>query len=232
MFELEIDEQTKFVAVTHVCYRNGAKLDIAGIVRLAHSKGVMVLLDCYRSVGSLDVDVKSLDVDIAVGGMLKYLLGTAGIGFLYVRRELVQSMLPTNSGWLAQGDVGAMDITANRPASNARRFEAGTPPVVKCYAAEAGLKLLLNVGMPAIENGVCARTRRCMQRMEEIGWPSITPNEDVRRGATGRLPRATALGFARSSSSAAASPPRGMTTSERASMFTITRPTSNLLLPP
>jgi selenocysteine lyase/cysteine desulfurase len=184
MFELEIDEQTKFVAVTHVCYRNGAKLDIAGIVRLAHSKGVMVLLDCYRSVGSLDVDVKSLDVDIAVGGMLKYLLGTAGIGFLYVRRELVKSMLPTNSGWLAQGDVGAMDITANRPASNARRFEAGTPPVVNCYAAEAGLKVLLNVGIPAIENGVYALNRRCMQRMEEIGWPSITPNEDVRRGAT------------------------------------------------
>ena len=70
--------------------------------------------------------------------MLKYLLGTAGIGFMYVRDALVPSLLPTNSGWFAQAQISAMDITANRPASNARRFEAGTPPVVNCYAAEAG----------------------------------------------------------------------------------------------
>ncbi len=49
-----------------------------------------------------------------------------------------------------------MDITANRPAPNARRFEAGTPPVVNCYAAEAGLKMLLGVGTPAMEKRVLA----------------------------------------------------------------------------
>ena len=210
MFERAIDEQTQLVAVTHVCYRNGAKLDIAGIVRLAHAKGAMVLLDCYQSIGSLDVDVKSLDVDFAAGGMLKYLLGTAGIGFLYVRRELVQSTLPTNSGWFAQDDVGAMDITANRPASNARRFEAGTPAVVNCYAAEAGLKVILNVGMAAIENRVYALTRRCMQRMEDIDWPSITPNEDARRGAT------VAIASRKSTELCAQLKQRGIVTSARA----------------
>jgi selenocysteine lyase/cysteine desulfurase len=96
-----IDEQTQLVAITHVSFRNGAKLDVAGIVRLARAKGAMVLLDCYQSVGSLDIDVKALDVDFAAGGMLKYLLGTAGIGFLYVRGALIESLLPTNSGWLA-----------------------------------------------------------------------------------------------------------------------------------
>jgi selenocysteine lyase/cysteine desulfurase len=210
MFERAIDEQTQLVAVTHVCYRNGAKLDIAGIVRLAHAKGALVLLDCYQSIGSLDVDVKSLDVDFAAGGMLKYLLGTAGIGFLYVRRELVQSTLPTNSGWFAQDDVGAMDITANRPASNARRFEAGTPAVVNCYAAEAGLKVILNVGMAAIENRVYALTRRCMQRMEDIDWPSITPNEDARRGAT------VAIASRKSTELCAQLKQRGIVTSSRA----------------
>src|SRR5687768_10950993 len=138
MFEKVIDEQTKLVAITHVCFRNGAKLDIPGIVRLARAKGALVLLDCYQSVGSVDIDVKALDVDFAVGGMLKYLLGTAGIGFLYVRDSFVQSLLPTNSGWFAQAEITAMDITANRPSPTARRFEAGTPAVVNCYAAEAG----------------------------------------------------------------------------------------------
>jgi selenocysteine lyase/cysteine desulfurase len=188
MFEKAIDEQTQLVAITHVCFRNGAKLDIPGIVRLARAKGAKVLLDCYQSVGSLDIDVKALDVDFAAGGMLKYLLGTAGIGFLYVRDSYVQSLLPTNSGWFAQASIQAMDITANRPAPTARRFEAGTPPVVNCYAAEAGLEMLLRVGTPAIEKRNFALTRRCMQRLQEIGWPSITPSEDERRGATVAVP--------------------------------------------
>jgi selenocysteine lyase/cysteine desulfurase len=187
-FAKVIDEQTQLVAITHVCFRNGAKLDIPGIVRLARAKGAKVLLDCYQSVGSLDLNVKTLDVDFATGGMLKYLLGTAGIGFMYVRDSCVKSLLPTNSGWFAQADIGAMDITANRPAPSARRFEAGTPPVVNCYASEAGLQTLLAVGTPAIEKRVNDLTRRCMRRLEEIGWPSITPTRDDRRGATVAVP--------------------------------------------
>src|ERR1700692_1632248 len=140
-FAKAIDERTQLVAITHVCFRNGAKLDIPGIVRLARAKGARVLLDCYQSVGSLDIDVKALDVDFAAGGMLKYLLSTAGIGFLYVRDSCVQSLVPTNSGWFAQANIAAMDITANRPAPNARRFEAGTPAGANCYSAAAGLKL-------------------------------------------------------------------------------------------
>jgi selenocysteine lyase/cysteine desulfurase len=196
MFEKAIDEQTQLVAITHVCFRNGAKLDIPGIVRLARAKGAKVLLDCYQSVGSLDIDVKALDVDFAAGGMLKYLLGTAGIGFLYAKESCVRSLLPTNSGWFAQADITAMDITANRPAPNARRFEAGTPPVVNCYAAEAGLKMLLKVGTPAIEKRNYALTRRCMQRLQEIGWPSITPPQDGRRGATVAVPSRNSAGLA------------------------------------
>ena len=62
-------------------------------------------------------------------------MGTAGIAFLYVRDSFVQSLVPTNSGWFAQAEIAAMDITANRPAPNARRFEAGTPAVVNAYAS-------------------------------------------------------------------------------------------------
>jgi selenocysteine lyase/cysteine desulfurase len=187
-FEKVIDEKTRLVAITHVCFRNGAKLDIPAIVRIAHARGAKVLLDCYQAVGSVDIDVKKLDVDFAVGGMLKYLLGTAGIGFLYVRDSLVNALLPTNSGWFAQENITAMDITANRPARTARRFEAGTPAVVNCYASEAGLKVLLGVGTPAIEKRVQTLTRSCMQRLNDIGWPSITPIQDERRGATVAIP--------------------------------------------
>ena len=176
------------MAITHVCFRNGARLDIPAIVRLARAKGALVLLDCYQSVGSVDIDVKALDVDFAVGGMLKYLLGTAGIGFLYVRDSLVRSLHPTHSGWFAQENIFAMDITANRPAPSARRFEAGTPPVVNCYAAEAGL----NAPAPRRHAGDRA-THPCADaalhgELREIGWPSITPAVDERRGAMVCIP--------------------------------------------
>lgn len=190
-----IDEETRLVAVTHVCFRNGAKLDIPGIVRLARAKGAKVLLDCYQSVGSCDVDLKALDIDFAVGGMLKYLLGTAGIGFLYVRGELIESLVPTNSGWWAQDEIQAMDITTNRPSRSARRFEAGTPAVVNCYAAEAGLQTLLRVGTPAIEKRIRSLTRLCMEQLKEIDWLGITPDRDDRRGATVCVPSRDSAGL-------------------------------------
>ncbi len=181
-FAQAIDEQTQLVAVTHVCFRNGAMLDVAGIAKLAHAKGARIMLDCYQAVGAVTVDVKKLDVDFAVGGMLKYLLGTAGLGFLYARGDLVPALLPTNSGWFAQENIPAMDITANRPSPTARRFEAGTPAVVNCYAVEAGLKIIQEVGTDAIESRVRYLTALCMERLEAIGWPSVTPRQEARHG--------------------------------------------------
>jgi selenocysteine lyase/cysteine desulfurase len=181
-FERLIDSQTLLVAVTHVCFRNGARLDIPGIVRLAHARGARVLLDCYQAVGAISVDVGKLGVDFAVGGMLKYLLGTAGIGFLFVRAGLIPGLTPSNSGWFAQERIFDMDISANRPSPTARRFEAGTPPVINCYAAEAGLKIILDIGTEAIEARITALTRRCMHGLEEIGWAAVTPRQQQRRG--------------------------------------------------
>lgn len=194
-FARAIDDRTQLVAVTQVCYRNGARLDIPGITRLAHERGARVMVDCYQAIGAMTVDARALGVDFAVGGMLKYLLGTAGIGFLYARSELIAELVPGNSGWFAQQDIAAMDITANRPAPSARRFEAGTPPVVNCYAAEAGLKIILEAGTDAIEQRVRALTRRCMEGLAAIGWPAVTPADDARRGPMVAVPSRDAAGL-------------------------------------
>ena len=187
-FAAAIDERTRLVAVTHVGFRNGARLDAAAIARIAHSRGAFMLLDCYQSVGSMTVDVKALDVDFAVGGLYKYLLATAGIGFLYVRGSLVPQMLPTVSGWFAQADIGAMNIASNCPSPSARRFEAGSPPVVACYAAEAALAIIAEVGTDAIEERVRRLSGACMDQLAAIGWPAITPRDDARRGAMIAIP--------------------------------------------
>lgn len=181
-FERAIDARTKIVQVTHVCYRNGQKLDVAGVAKIARAHGAMVLLDCFQSVGAVDIDVKRLDVDFAVGGMLKYLLGTAGIGFLYVDRRRIAELVPTVGGWFAQADTDAMDIFANAPAPTAARFQAGTPPVINCYAAEAGLGMIGDLGVPAIEARIRDITGEAMDRLTEAGCKLATPRDDAWRG--------------------------------------------------
>jgi len=181
-FERAIDERTKLVQITHVCYRNGARLDVEAVTRLAHARGALVLLDCFQSVGAMKVDVQALGVDFAVGGMLKYLLGTAGIGFLYVDRRRLAGLVPTVSGWFAQADIDAMDIFANDPAPSASRFQTGTPPVVNCYAAEAGISLIHETGLKAIEDRIRTLTGEAMDRLVDAGCRLATPRADDRRG--------------------------------------------------
>lgn len=182
-FADQIDDETLLVAFTHVCFRNGARLDAAEIARLAHAQGAYALLDVFQSVGTMTVDVKAIGVDFAVGGVYKYLLGTSGVAFLYVREALIPSLTPTSSGWFAQADIPAMDVTANNPSPTARRFEGGSPPVANCYAAEAGLNIISRIGTDAIGEQIQGLTANCAERLEEIGWTIVTPKENERRGA-------------------------------------------------
>lgn len=184
-FERAIDERTRLVVLSHVCYRHGAKFSaehIQEIVRLAHRSGAHVLLDSFQLAGTESLDVRGLGVDFVVGGMLKYLLGSAGIGYLYVRQALIDELVPTASGWFAQADIDAMDIHANDPSPTARRFQAGTPPVPNCYAAEAGLDIILGLGTEAIGRQVRATTRYALDRLAEAGISIATPSEDELRG--------------------------------------------------
>src|SRR5581483_10143906 len=90
-----IDDRTAIVPVTQVSFLNGFRSDVAAISRLAHNRGALVFLDGYQDCGTRPIDVKALGVDFFVTGALKYLLGPPGIAFLYVRRELIESLNPT-----------------------------------------------------------------------------------------------------------------------------------------
>lgn len=181
-FEAAIDERTKIVSISRVCYRNGAKLDIDKISEIARRKGALVIVDGYQSIGTEPLDVSRFDVDFVVGGTMKYLVGGAGLGFLYVRGDLIPQLTPTVSGWYAQQDFFAMDIFANTPSSTARRFEAGTPSVPSLYAAEAGLGIIHELGTAEIWNHIRDLSRRCIDRLGATGWAVATPNDDAQRG--------------------------------------------------
>jgi selenocysteine lyase/cysteine desulfurase len=187
-FEAEIDEQTALVAITHVCFRNGSRLDVAGVIELAHERGALVLLDAYQSVGSIPVDVKALDCDFLAGGVLKYLLGSAGLAFLYCRRDLVEQIEPTATGWFADRNIFEMDIHDYSPAPTARRFEAGTPPIPAIYAGIAGIELMQEVGIEETEAHVRELNALLFAGLDELGAQVVTPRAPEQRGALVCIP--------------------------------------------
>ncbi len=146
-FESEIDEETLLVSLTHVSYRTGERLPVEEITRLAHEHGALVFLDAYQSAGTIPLDISALDVDFLAAGTVKYLLGSAGLAFLYARPSLVEGIRPTTTGWFADEDVFAMDDRDYSPAPTAARFQSGTPPVPSIYAGIAGLRLVLEAGV-------------------------------------------------------------------------------------
>lgn len=178
-----VDDTTLLVAVPLVCYRNGALADVPAIRDVARKHGAMILVDAYQGVGAVPIDVTDWDVDFIVGGSLKYLLSTAGVGFLYVREDLISKSNPTQTGWFAQEDIHAMLIHDNIPATNARRFEQGTPSVPNLYAVEAGLTMILDIGVENIRTYVAALNERLKEGVQKIGGILSSPIDPDQHGA-------------------------------------------------
>ena len=181
-FAEAIDDRTALVCCTTMSYRTGHRQDVAEIARVAHQHGALCLADSYQAVGAIDLDVRALGVDFATGGTVKYLLGSAGLGFLYVRRELLAQLLPTQTGWFADEDIFQMDISDYSPAADARRFDAGTPPVPNIYGGVAGMAIIEEAGVPAIEAHVAGLATRLIAGLDELGATVVTPRDPARRG--------------------------------------------------
>jgi selenocysteine lyase/cysteine desulfurase len=182
-FERAIDDDTLIVSITHVCYRNGAMLDVPAVVELAHERGALVLLDAFQAIGSLPVDVTGLGVDFLGAGVLKYLLGSAGLGFFYCRRDLVERVWPTQTGWFADENIFAMDHTDYSPARTAARFQSGTPPVPSIYAGIAGIQLMQELGIPETREHVQALNSHLLDGLDELHAKVVTPRAPEHRGA-------------------------------------------------
>jgi selenocysteine lyase/cysteine desulfurase len=170
-----IDDQTLIVPVTGVCFMNGARSDVPSVVKLARDRGALVMLDDYQDCGTRPVDVKALNVDFYVSGALKYLLCPSGIAFMYVRPELIETLTPTITGWFGQQNPFAFDVKHFDPATSARRFEAGSPPVTLVYAATAALDLLGSVGFDRIAGHVGTLAQALIAGARELKIKIKTP---------------------------------------------------------
>ena len=182
-FEQAIDERTSIVSIAAVCYRNGTRLPVEEIARIAHDRGALVVLDAYQAAGTYPLDVEALGVDVLAAGVLKYLLASAGLAFMWVRPGLAEQLSPTQTGWFADQNIFEMDHTDYSPAPDARRFQSGTPPIPAIYGGIAGMELMQEIGIAETRRHVLGLTDRLIEGVEALGGIVPTPRVHEHRGA-------------------------------------------------
>lgn len=171
-----VDDRTQLLVASHVYFTSGVIQDIGALARIAHERGAYCLIDAYQGTGQLPTDVHAAGIDFLVTGGLKWLLGGPGVAYLYVRREVAQSLQPTAVGWFAHRHQFAFDIQHFEYADGARRFEGGTPAVAAIYAGRAGADLVAEIGLAQI-------------RRRQVELVSLIVDEARRRGLQPRVPR-------------------------------------------
>ena len=178
-YEKMIDADTCIVPLTHVCFKNGFRSDVKAITQIAHRSGALVMLDDYQDCGSRPVDVRAVDLDFYVTGTLKYLLGPPGLAFMYVRKELISSLVPTVTGWFGQTNPFAFDPQHLDLSPTASRFESGSPSVPNVYAAVPGFQLLQEIGMENVGSHVEKLAQSLLSSTHDLGIRAKTPADSA-----------------------------------------------------
>ena len=166
-FEKLITPKTKIVAMTHMSNMLGTVTPIADVIRIAHAHGVPVMVDGSQGAVHLDVDVQALDADFYVFTGHK-VYGPTGIGVLYGKREWLEKMPPYEGGGEMIKVVTEDTVTYGDPP---HRFEAGTPPIIEAIGLGRALRVMEEVGRPAIrahEEALSAYAHERLGRMNSI----------------------------------------------------------------
>jgi len=163
-FERALSDRTKIVAITQMSNVLGTTPPVKDVIRLAHQRGIPVLVDGSQGAVHLDVDVRDLDPDFYVlTGHKVY--GPTGIGVLYGKRERRESLPPFLGGGEMIEEVTLETVTYNQPPY---RFEAGTPPIVQAIGLGAALDYVEGVGRPRIRAHEEALSVYAHERLSKI----------------------------------------------------------------
>jgi kynureninase len=179
-------EDTALVSLSHVAYRSGALADMAGITRIVHDAGALMLWDLCHSAGAVPVELDACGADFAAGCTYKYLnAGPGAPAFLYVSAALQSQLRQPIQGWFGQRDQFAMG-PAYDPVPGIGRFGTGTPDVIGTAALEESTKLLAEAGIvPLRAKGV--RLTSYLVTLADawlapLGFGLASPRDAERRG--------------------------------------------------
>jgi len=163
-FERLLTDRTKLVAVTHMSNVLGTVVPVKEVVRLAHARGIPVLLDGSQAAVHLDVDVRDIACDFYVFTGHK-LYGPTGIGVLYGRYQHLDAMAPFNGGGEMIHEVFEDQVSYGEPP---HKFEAGTPPIVQAIGLGAAIDYVQSIGKARISAHESGVIKYAHDRLREI----------------------------------------------------------------
>src|SRR5580698_8657479 len=171
-FEKLLTPRTKMVAITQMSNMLGTAVPVKEVVRLAHARGIPVLVDGAQGAVHLDVDVQDIGCDFyAVTGHKLY--GPTGIGVLYGKYDLLAAMPPFNGGGEMIREVFEDLVSYGDPQ---HRFEAGTPPIVQAIGFGAAIDYVDTIGKARIRAHESAVSAYAHERLREINSIKIFGN--------------------------------------------------------
>ncbi|WP_323690288.1 cysteine desulfurase [Rhizobium sp. AN95] len=177
-FEKSLTERTKLVAITHMSNALGTIVPVKEICRIAHERGIPVLVDGSQGAVHMPVDVRDIDCDWYVMTGHK-LYGPSGIGVLYGKADRLSEMRPFQGGGEMILDVSEDNVTYNEPP---HRFEAGTPPIVQAIGLGYALDYMDNLGRAAIAAHEADLAAYAAERLREVNSLQIIGNAPDKGG--------------------------------------------------
>ena len=177
-----VDDRTLVVSVSLVQFRTSTLLDVGPVRDAARRHGALLVLDAYQAVGAVPIEVALNDIDVCVGGSVKFLCGGPGNGWLYIRPDLVESLRPSAVGWISHERPFDFEWAEIAYAPGIQRFAGGTPNVPAAYAASPGFQAIVDVGLGRIRERSQALTQAIVEGAVERGFGVRSPLDPNRRG--------------------------------------------------
>jgi len=176
-----ITDRTRVVAISHVQYASGFRIDLKRISAVTRQvPGTCYLcVDAIQSVGVVPVDVRALGIDFLAADGHKWMLGPEGCGIFYCREDLAPILTPTVVGWMCMENAGDFGNYEYALLPDARRFEPGSWNIPGIVALGASLDLLLEVGAEAVWSRVEALTARLCEGLKEKGYRVFSPRREA-----------------------------------------------------
>ena len=168
-FQKLLTKKTKMVAVTHMSNVLGTVNPVKAMIRMAHERGIPVLVDGSQAAVHMGVDVRDLDADFYVfTGHKTY--GPTGIGVLYGKKQHLEALPPYEGGGDMIETVAVDRITYNKPP---HKFEAGTPAFVEAVGLGAALNYMMQVGREKIAAHEATLAAYAQERLSALPWVKI-----------------------------------------------------------
>lgn len=144
------DGRTRLLSISAVQYADGLCMDLAKVGRFCHQHGILFCVDAIQQLGMMPFDVQAIHADFVAADGHKWMLAPEGLGLLYVRRELANTLALSQYGWHMAAGMTDYSAESYTPYPHARRFECGSPNMLGIHALNASLGLLLDMGMEEV----------------------------------------------------------------------------------